>query len=279
MGDEGGPRPVAVKQITVIEGGYLKEPWAVPLTSVDGKDFLCLSKGDRKLARFVGLDMNVRNPWGTNQFLRFLTKLRDAKVDALLRAALASDDPMADEVDDEMASGDPMTPCKGRHRRFEEANIPSVITVASPELVRDDGIRVPPHEFNVISTPKKDKDVMIEVTTENMQWISEVAATVQHSVPTPARKRASDLAHIELSHPECKWRRRRDHKKELSVMVDYYGYDHKWHTHWETPEVFEDDELCKQAVREAEDRAHLFYTENHQQELYEEDAARENNEP
>ena len=57
-------RPTTLRKATVIEGGYLKEPWVVPLKEVSGREFMCLAKQDRKLARWLGLDIAGRSPWG-----------------------------------------------------------------------------------------------------------------------------------------------------------------------------------------------------------------------
>ena len=65
----------------IIEGGGLKQPWAVladSVQNVQGRTFFNVSRSDRSFARFLGLNCSNRAPWQGNSTLDYLCNLRNA---------------------------------------------------------------------------------------------------------------------------------------------------------------------------------------------------------
>ena len=90
------PLPFSVNVRLVVSGGWLAEPWVPDVQYIDSRPFVKLSPYDRKLARALGQDMNVRDPWADKSIFSHLEKLRDDSVDELIHAARVRADPMAD---------------------------------------------------------------------------------------------------------------------------------------------------------------------------------------
>jgi hypothetical protein len=76
------------RNVTVIEGGWHKgHAWNVEDIETFGRlDFAQGSRNERKLAKAVGLDCNLRHPWAEHDFMQQLQDFRDDEVDGMITA-------------------------------------------------------------------------------------------------------------------------------------------------------------------------------------------------
>ena len=184
----------------IVEGGYLKELWVIEPKVIDGEAFLVMSKGDRKLARAMGLNMEEQHPWKGTNILNQLIDTRDLCVYNLLCKKLNDDD--------EMAEGDAHVkiPKSGRAKLYQKAGVPSVIQISVPKFQVDGGMH-PAVTLNVLSTVAKGSSVAIELTTDNLEFLRAAAHSKELQVQRLKRKCAEpDLP--ELMAPIAYWRRR-----------------------------------------------------------------------
>mgnify|MGYP000308661606 CR=1 FL=1 len=84
------------RNVSVVTGGYLSEaaPWVIEPLHIEGIAFLILNKKDRKLARALGLDVQMRHPSQDEQLITWLVNLRDDRIDELINAWRRADDPL-----------------------------------------------------------------------------------------------------------------------------------------------------------------------------------------
>ena len=258
VGEAAQPKPFSVRtNVTVVEGGWLSEPWVVNTTEVDGREFVIMSKEDRKLARAFGMPMDKRYPRGENDMLAYLAELRDAKIDDILRARDVENDPMGERPDVDVPA-DVLS--IGRQSKFHAADVPAIVQITYPAFTTSDGDRVPAYELNVISTPKRLVKAKVELTPENLAFLSKAAVEFQH-----ARKRHEGSVKIEdlpaLTSPLVRWRRRGG--RWLLACRFYDRCARKWKAHVATPNLHPDPDIRRQLVQEAEASVLAFYEQHH----------------
>ena len=115
--------PFTVEHDTiVVRGGFQSKDhiWVVKAVHASGKVFVALRKGDRSLARALGLDLKLSRPWQDNWFLDHLRDLRNAAVDTSLVGFQRSNDELGDAVEHLI----------NRHKVFTEAEIASGMPVS-----------------------------------------------------------------------------------------------------------------------------------------------------
>ena len=169
-----GPSPFTTKRALVIEGGFLKKPWAVPCTEVEGVGtFIALAKTDRQLASSVGLKFEYPVTWNCGVLSR-MAEVRDKKVDALIHAAKFAADPMAladgGDTDAHIAS-------RGRMAQFGTTRVEQVISITMPPFTTDDGEQIAQHTMKVFSTPKRGNMVTMEACVSNFDWLLKACQT------------------------------------------------------------------------------------------------------
>ena len=241
---------------TVIEGGFLKEPWAIATKKVDGVEFFVAQKEDRKFARALGLPVKERNPWQKCDLLTSFKLIRDETVDAMLIDALKAEDPLADYDPTHVVS-------KGRLKAFNEAKVLQIISITFPAFVSEKGDRFDAHTLRVFSAPKRGIDLTVELTEENFNWMRETVANCA-SFRTKARKAMDDYGAndlIQLTQPACKWRKRANGRH--AIYCRHRNADGVWQFHHDTPPNVADPLLMSSIVKDVEQRVQKYHDDNH----------------
>jgi hypothetical protein len=197
-------KPFVVKRSLVIEGGWLRSPWAVDPKTIDGVDFVTLAMTDRMLAKSLGMNMSERAPFSDTTIFNHIVLLRDAKIDQIIFTAQADSDPMANSSSS--GSAQPQMPTRGRAMAFATAHVPDMISLVIAPFVTPDGKRVEEHTLRVATTPKRRLSVAMEATSENFSWLMMAAQADWHTGAKPEKRSIHEVdqsALPELSHP-CK---------------------------------------------------------------------------
>ena len=174
------PAPVTFRTGIIVEGGHLKQPWAVPaeaLVNKDGATFICMSTCDRSLAACLGLPLSQRTPWKGNGFLDYLMGLRNGKVHAIMKQLVLAADPNGDgEV---------------RRRKDLADELPGTIdiTVEASEHYEM-------HSMRVMTCVNAQAKLHVEFTPRNMMWL--VGAVHFGPPPTKRARRANGASVGEL---------------------------------------------------------------------------------
>ena len=191
--------PVVVESGIIIRGGSLKKKTWVPenVVYILDKPFLSLSKSDREMARFLGLDVNVRSPWNENCWPEYLCKLRkDAMDNWIVTASREHCDPLTDEG----------APSK-RPRKDLMHHVPAVINITI------DVHENRSHTMAVASAWHGHAKILFELTTENLTFLSEVVKTPS---PMPSAKTKRFGVCPDVSTPNVRWR------EDTSTLVCSY---------------------------------------------------------
>ena len=193
--------PATIERRLVITGGSLSKAW-VPqnISYIADQPFLSLSKLDRDLARFIGLDMTQRSPWEDNQWPAYLCKLRKAAVDAeLAKAEREQMDPLCDEG----------APRKKARKDFMHS-IPAVVDIQIP----CDGVY---HTMSVLSCQNNRTMVSFELTATNLDVLCKAMATDPPMDELAAKRVMSCVADPQT--PDIRW------KPDTNQLYCYYVDD------------------------------------------------------
>lgn len=146
----------------IIEGGALKQCWALPLNAVeevDGTLFFLASRSDRSFASFLGLDLKVRSVWAGNSTLDFLCELKNKVVEEIITGMWAQHaDPL----------GDTTTSPNKRARRELTDRVPEVLEITIPQQ----GQSLMEYKMRVLTQNKRKNEVFaFEITSANFEHI------------------------------------------------------------------------------------------------------------
>ena len=239
-----------VKSMLVVQGGPLKkDKWALEPKMVGGMPFFEAVISDRRFAKAMGMDMNMSNPWRGNIFLREIGKLRDEAIDVLINEHIRADDPLAEHAPDTKV------PSRDRLNLYHQSDIPEIVKVTHPAF-EVDGKDVAEFTFQVLATEKRGAPVTVEMSSAFLNWAKQAVA---HYVD--GRKRDLDHGGVELTKPNCKWRKLK--QRHGTLYCRYRREDGKWRNHFESPKHNDDKVAYTQSVREAEERVQAFYDANH----------------
>jgi hypothetical protein len=195
-------KPFVVRRSLVIEGGWLRSPWAVNSKSIGGVDFVTLAMTDRMLAKSLGMNMSDRAPFGEITIFNHIVLLRDAKIDDIIFTAQADTDPMANASSS--GSAQPPVPTRGRAMAFAAAHVPDTISLEIAPFVTPDGKRVEEHILRVATTPKRRLSVTMEAISENFSSLMMAAQADWHTRAKRSIHEVDQSTLPELSHP-CKY--------------------------------------------------------------------------
>ena len=243
-----------IERSVTVQGGCLKGHWVVPLSVVDGREFVSVKRTDRSLARALGLDTTRPDPWLRNTFLEKLCKVRDDQIDALIFQNLKENDPMHDT-----SVAVPLVSMKGRQRAFAESKIPNILDIKFPGFETGEGVVCEPQSLLVLATPKRAAHVSLELTELNLDWL----AVAVHCFEARATKhKIEEEALPQLLQDNCKWRKVAN--RAPSIYCRWRKAGGTYGLHSLTPSMdFDDAELVLRSVREAEARVQAFYLQSH----------------
>ena len=255
-------KPFVVKRSLVIEGGWLRSPWAVDSKSIDGVDFVTLAMTDRMLAKSLGMNMSERAPFSATTIFNHIVLLRDAKVDEIIFAAQADTDPMANASSS--GSAQPQVPTRGRAMAFATAHVPDTISLEIAPFVTPEGKQVEEHILWVATTPKRRLSVTMEATSENFSWLMMAAQADWDTGAKPEKRSIHEVdqsALPELSHP-CKYSFQ-DDKVKVSCCYRQQGV---WKRHQRSANVSNAGEKSsiEVIVRGLEAEVLAFFNLNHE---------------
>jgi hypothetical protein len=244
-----------IERSVTVQGGCLKGHWVVPLSVVDGREFVSVKRTDRSLARALGLDTSRPNPWLKNTFLEKLCKVRDDQIDALIVQNLKENDPMHDT-----SVAVPLVSMKGRHRAFAESKIPNIMEIKFPGFVTGEGVVCEPQSLLVLATPRRAVHVSLELTELNLDWL----AVAVHCFEA---RRATKHKHEEEALPQllqdnCKWRKVANRAPSIYCRWRKVCGTYGIHS-LKPPMDFADAELALRSVRETEAKVQAFYLQSH----------------
>ena len=197
------PVPFVIKrnQITA-EGGVSKEPLVVEYRTVAGdeRNWFALGISYRNLARNFGLDTDAPNPSADTNVISVLQTLRNEKVDELLFMQQVDKDPMGSSA----RKAPKLT--KGRVKAFSKAGLPCGVNTKLPPFKDYMGEDVPELTMSVLSSPKTNSILEIELNAANMDWLAKAIWT-DWGVD-PAKRERMELSGLpELTEPNVKWAR------------------------------------------------------------------------
>ena len=190
--------------VAAVSGSKLKNPVYVPYREVGQprKVFWVLGMSARQVAKAFGLEIFV-NPYVETTLVPFMQKLRDSRVDAMIRAHKASRDPMASDT------GDVRPILRGRESAFLSAGIPDTFSITLPGFEADSGW-VEPVVTDTVACRRRGLAMELELRADVLAW---VAAAIPHdwgeNVVAKWKRSASD-ALPELTQANVKWCKRAD---------------------------------------------------------------------
>ena len=162
-----------VSKKTMVQGGCLSinECWIPAVVEADGTEFMVLCRDDRLFAHYCGIDTKHSRPWRrTNGFFEHLRKIRNHAVDEWIMNKRHQNDPMA--TDDQHAT----MSLRERGPMFVQFDVPDVIDVAFPTIVYD-GHEYAARNIKMQSTLRRDKNVAVELTPDNIAYIAAAAVS------------------------------------------------------------------------------------------------------
>ena len=249
-----------------ISGGALKDKTELlQVKQIEDSYFYNLKKTDRKLAKVLGFPMTDSRTkyFGNNQFLDYLAHLRDEKVDELIKTWAIEDDPMGEHGhgNDEITGP--------RCKQFAEANVPEIIEIVHPGFTTNDGTRFPEHHMKVISTPSRNINITVEMTSQNLDFMAVAAHYCEHT----ARKGSEgdgdddDEDDTAINEPNVHWAKVKSatggHEWKLSCCFRLECG--KWKTHYKKVHTIKgaapgvNDQILASAAKEMQH----YYNENH----------------
>jgi hypothetical protein len=255
-------KPFVVRRSLVIEGGWLRWPWAVDSKSIGGVDFVTLAMNDRLLAKSLGMNMSARAPMAEITIFNHIVLLRDAKIDEIIFAGQTATDPMANASSS--GSAHPQVPTRGRPFAFEAAKVSDTISLTIAPFVTSDGKRVEEHILRVATTPKRGTPVTMEATSENFDWLMMAAHAGWHTRAKPEKRLIHEVDQSilpELSHP-CKY----SFQDGKVKVVCSYRQQGLWKRHQRSANVSiaADNSSIEAIVRGLEAEVKAFHKSNHE---------------
>ena len=209
------------KGLVGIEAEHFSEPWVVSVKrqriAVFDIEFFELNMQDRKLARALGLDMSKRSPFEDTTLLSHLAKLRNMKVDSLIKQHMKDDDPMASADADNVDLADTHS---ARARRFASASVKQVIEVEVPQFTKENGDVVDAKVLRMYSTPRRDSVLTIELSESNLSWLADAVVMEWDVEDAPwVRHPDEDVASLpELTSPHiCRYKKKGENKVIISA--------------------------------------------------------------
>ena len=248
------PRPITrTRNVAVIDGGHLKQPYYAELQCLEGGEYLPIRRDDRNLARALGLDVTQRAPWGKTLFLDELQRARNIAVGEAIVAAQCAADPNAD-VDEGINK-----PAIGRLSAFVDANLAESIIITAPAFEARDGTKYGARNLTVLTAGIKAAPISLRFDEDTLNYL--MAAVTSPYFSTKERKRKHEMpAYLpELAQPNCRWKRKRG---VWSVYCNYYK-DGKWRQRSRAPGVGPNTNI-EDSVRLCEDVIQAFYNEHHE---------------
>jgi len=181
---------VTVRRSTVIEGGSLKPglPW-VPsrVTCVDGLEYIALSRDDRRLAAFCGVNCSIPHPLRDCVWLTELARARRDAINALKTQALESADVLADNLGAKPSSRNVKA----------QMDLPQVVIIHMPPL-HGDGIDVAGLPMKVLSENGDPKRlVSIELNEANLTYVQAAVKLGEMAGVHPQRTRRTKADRIQ----------------------------------------------------------------------------------
>ena len=140
--------------------------------TVAGSDFFGLGWQNRNLTLMFSKTPRVAAPkcgggWPAS-VISFIKKARNLATDKIISEHIKSTDPMAMA---DFLTLDHMSP-KDRTNAFHDANVPAMLAVEQPAFVTDHGDHIDAQTINILSSPSRSKKLYVQVTSDNIKWIS-----------------------------------------------------------------------------------------------------------
>ncbi len=157
---------VCTKIANVIVGGALEDiAWAPTTSMKDNSDFMAITRTDRRLAKFIGVEL-TSTPLSDNKLFDKLTCARNTAVDRLILERLNEQDPLAKSRS---------TPGKKSARaEIDPAPLPPTVAVRLPPLHYEEGEKVVDFGDTTIvclTETTRLRLVSVEFTAANLAYI------------------------------------------------------------------------------------------------------------
>lgn len=233
------PRDFQIERnVVVITGGFLKDRnWVLRnILQVEDTEFIRMSKGDRTLARAFGLDVNQRAPWELNRFIDDMIAKRNDAVDSFITDSMKEADPSADCTSFDIVGQRPA--------KFQDAEVPQIISVTWPGFTANNGERWPATDVKLLSTPRRDAVLTIELSNHVLAWLLAVVPTCETA---KRRKQTHDDVHSmpKLSPPNVRWIKKGGHWR---IACSYKDESGKYVMKMKTPAPFDDPVMWGKSV-------------------------------
>lgn len=191
---------VSIRRQTVITGGDLKAnyPWVPSLvTTVDGVDFVALSRDDRRLAAFCGVDCKAAHPLRDCTWLTALAQMRRDAVSAARSRASRDEDVLADQVE------------KATEKKATGKELPPVLTLQMPPIDAQ-GMSHPGGPLKVLSDHGDAKRlVSIELSEESLEYVRCAVKVDALTCAGPVRTRRTKAERIQCE-GDVRWNYQRN---------------------------------------------------------------------
>jgi hypothetical protein len=167
--------PIVVRRATIIEGGGLKKhPWVPTVITVDGIEFVSLSRMDRSLASLCGQRLSDVHPLRDCIWLTLVATMRREAVNAWKVADTPNEDILADGA---------------QPRKL--ADLPPILSLSMSPL-KGDGVDMEGMQMRVLSENGDNKKVVsIELTAQAVEYMVNAIKLESESPSSGERKRRS----------------------------------------------------------------------------------------
>jgi len=162
-------------QITITGGPLIKDTWLIEIVPVEGKEFFCLDKQDRKLRKWIG---EFASGTVTRcDVVDLMMILREQEEDKLVDGLKRTDDPCPDQ---QQPSQGVVKRGLKRNRPQQVQSLPEVITIEYPSFSFRTALGVtaqrPTTSLNVLrSKEHKKTKLYLEMTQDNLTFLHEAA--------------------------------------------------------------------------------------------------------
>ena len=138
--------------------------------TVAGSDFFGLGWQNRNLTLMFSKTARGAAPkcgggWPAS-VISFIKRARNLATDKLISAHIKKNDAMADFL-----NLDHMSP-RDRTNAFHDADVPAMLGVEQPAFVTDHGDHIDAQTINILSSPARHKKLYVQVTSDNIKWLS-----------------------------------------------------------------------------------------------------------
>ena len=189
------PKQFTMQRQVIIKGGYTDKAVHLQTEGIDGDEFVELRQGHhyKFFAAMGGVDKQSQGK--TRQLFDYLKAARTREVDRLLRAALKSEDPMAEEIDQSV-----MDDVVDRKAIFMKHDIANTCVIKVDQFKINNEVQ-PTFDLKMRTSPCKLAALSVECTCEVFDWLCKALnadEAVWLTPHAPRKRKLEDLPEVDF---------------------------------------------------------------------------------